>query len=281
MRRQPLLLSCIVFSCNIHGQVTQEDVLIRNDTAFSSKNKEAYTGTYVEFYPGDVKFRGAYFHGLKHGEFLYYNPWPFRDPTGYCQLRRPDSLVHYSMGKRNGIKETYHATRTKEPFVESSENYKNDVLDGECNYWHSSGQLESSIVYKMGKKIKEVEFPVDQNIRTIDFHFADFVDDTIHLRQLKQGDSLRAVIVGYGVSGDSVVMISLREKGFRVKSFVVAMQSTLTYFEMARQSEFLNDYLMTRIRRENGGRFYISKLILVDPHGKEYRMPSKVFEIRE
>jgi hypothetical protein len=38
---------------------------------------------------------------------------------------------------------------------------------------------------------------------------------------------------------------------------------------------------MSRVRSENGGRFYISKLILVDPHGKEYRMPGKAFEIRE
>ena len=281
MRRQQLLLSSIVFSFNIHGQVTQEDVLIRNDSAFNTKNKEAYTATYVEFYPGDVKFRGAYFHGLKHGEFLYYNPWPFRDPTGYCQQRRLDSLVHYSMGKRNGIKETYHDMRTKEPFIWASENYKDDMLDGECNYWHSSGQLESTIFYKMGKKVKEIEYRVDESIRVLDFHFANFTDDTIHFRQLKPGDSLRAVIVGYRTSRDSVAMIPLREKGFRVKSFVVAMQSTLSYFEMARQSEFFNDYLMTRIRRDSGGRFYISKLILVDPHGKEYRMPSKSFEIRE
>ena len=132
----------------------------------------------------------------------------------------------------------------------------------------------------MGRKIKESRYVPDKQIRRIDLQIVGFTNDTVYRKNLQRGDSLKIRLVGYKASGGSdSTPISLAESGYKIQSFVFSVPDS----EMPGNSEYLNEMMVRQIVSKgyySGDRFFMSNLIIIDPHGKKYQMPLKTFLIR-
>jgi antitoxin component YwqK of YwqJK toxin-antitoxin module len=180
--------------------IGKDSVRIVNGKAVKISNKQPYSGEFKEYYPGDVKISGNYLNGKKQGVFYYYSPYEYSNSRG-PGARNLDSTVNFSNGKREGEKVIYHEMTT-EPYIKAIEQYKNDLLDGVCDYWDFSGQFAETKVYKEGKLIKGKKYAFDTSFYRIEFGIFGYPSDTISRITYKVTDSLFLEI--YGLSDSPI-----------------------------------------------------------------------------
>ena len=78
----------------------------KNDVLYIKGNEIPFTGIHIRhFSEGKLREKGHYLNGRKHGRWEYYTP----DMVGLPQLR---SVMHFKLGKRNGVSEHYYTDGT-------------------------------------------------------------------------------------------------------------------------------------------------------------------------
>ena len=123
-------------------------------------------GTYIDFYQSkQIRSQGSYADGKRIGTWMFSNlKKSSREITianytndtldGKYEKLKDSTVIErltYSMGKLNGVRETFRIDGTKSSY----ENYVNDLRHGEFrSYWPGNqNQLQDSGRYDMGKKV--------------------------------------------------------------------------------------------------------------------------------
>jgi hypothetical protein len=254
--------------------IGKDSVKIVNRKAVKISNKQPYSGEFKEFYLGNLKFRGNYKNGKKQDEFDYYNLNEYSIKSGGLQL---DSTVNFRDGKREGKKIIYHemSMTTGGYYIKAIEYYKNDVLNGVCDYWDFSGQIAKTKVYKKGVLIKEMNYTLDTNIYLIDFRIIGSYKEI--------GSSAETISRSPHQSIDSALTqyktASLTKRGYKVKSYSISFdcKGCSDYsFSTHKKTGFAIPFV-DYSRHYSLVKIYIDYLVLVDPNGKEYTLPGKRF----
>ena len=114
----------------------------------------------------NLKYEGQFFHGLEFGVFQYYDynqnlviklNYVDTGITSYAQIYYPDLSLKgegkYVNKEKTGFWISYDLNGRKI----SSEYYVNGVLDGECQYFFSSGELAEKYYYTDGLRKGQAE----------------------------------------------------------------------------------------------------------------------------
>ncbi len=257
----------------------KDTVVFKNQKLLKVSDKKPYTGMYKEHYIGDVKVVGNYENGLKQGTFSYYHMFDYYDQ--YSRRRRNlDSFVNFNKGKREGEKIIFHEMPMN-PYIKSIEHFKNDLLDGVCDYWDYSGQLTQIKVYTKGDLISEKNYAFDTSFYRIEFGIVGNPSDTISRKTYKTNDSLFLEIYGLSDSPvnkltESKIITPLTKRGFKVKSFDVGYGGK-GWPDDRVDSHIGNAFIIPKAFVGMDGKIimYIDKVLFVDPNVKNYTLTGK------
>lgn len=236
------------------------DLVKKNDTVFKNGEQTPFSGKYEEYYPGNAKVRGQYLNGLKQGEFIYYS-------SDYYY----DSIVNYQNGRKYGDMLVY----AYKNYPISKENYINDTLDGNACYWEQ-GQLDSTVVYSMGKSISSKKYPVEYSVYDIFFSISSENNGKIKRKYIEKNDSIQFLIGAITTSSDGKDSTIL----FANENYKIVSLKVLCFFcdhlSESSNSPFVSGYFK-RLMLYN--QFVIEGVI--EAYGIQYKIPDRHFYVVE
>lgn len=264
MQRHLLILLLLFLSISCFSQVQKPcvmDIVERHDTVFKAGEQKPYNGKYEEYYPGNIKISGNYLNGLKHGQFIYFGNHVY------------DSIVNFSFGHRDGLKQTYEA----DGYLESKLNFLNDTLDGQTYYW-TRGQLYYSEIYKKGKLISSQAYPYNDSIKSLIFYLPCEHNGKISRKQIESQDSIQIKLCGIICSNASDIdyecdTIQL-DKSYKVVSFDISGWGTDS--SVHSNSCFIKGSAKRMMLYSSFG---ID--ILIEAFGVQYEIPGRIIKTTE
>ena len=110
-------------------------------------------GKYLSFYnTGQIRREGIYLNNVKNGPWKYYNILNIKKPDSILNKSSLTDIESYNNGLKEGAFQEYHYNGNNK----GEGSYKNDVLFGECKWYHQNGQLSSYEFYNENGKIDSI-----------------------------------------------------------------------------------------------------------------------------